>query len=53
MGLYSPKKLNKTPLGETGCSSNLYTFSFLIHSLLQTQSVRLPEATATYCAALP
>ena len=37
MELSSPKTLNKTPLGETGCLSNLYflladqAFSLLIH----------------------
>ena len=43
--------LNKTPLGETGCLSNLYYLlafqasSFLIHPLSQTQSVRTPLVT--------
>ena len=48
MELSSPKKintLNKTPLGETGCSSNLYylltaqSSSLLFTTFSQTQSV--------------
>ena len=56
MELSYPKKnliklfhtLDKTPLGETACLSNLYYLlaaqasSFSIHSLFQTQSVRTP-----------
>ena len=45
--LLALQNLNKTPLKETDCLSNLYyllaaqALGFLIHSLLQTQSVRL------------
>ena len=64
MELYSPKKLDDTPLGETECLSNRKTLlvakasSFLIHpfSLIYrlplTQLLRLPELPTTYCAAL-
>ena len=56
MELSGPKKLNKTPLGETGCLSNLFyslaaqLSNFLIHPLSRTQSVtrHLVASTSLY-----
>ena len=61
MELSSLKKpfyaLNKTPLGETGCLSNLYYLlaaqasSFVIYPLSRTQPVRPHLVDSPHCAA--
>ena len=56
MELSGPKKLNKTPLGETGCLSNPFyslaaqVSNFLIHPLSRTQLVtrHLVASTSLY-----
>ena len=58
MELSSTKKLNKTPLGKTGCLSNLYYLldaqasGFLIQPLSLTQSVK-PHLVASHSPSNP
>ena len=60
MEISSPKTLNKTPLGETGCLSSLYyllaaqasSFQFLIHPFSKNSQSGHLWYPATHCAVL-